>query len=118
MKSLLVLFSFLVIWASAASEFETRIYRIAGIAVSFRQNNQKHLMLSENCFKTGDAPTCEAAQSIHLASLKGISRIEKNGKNPGALICQRTLHGVEVLGVDKKNGEISFCQFKDASSYN
>ena len=119
MKSIVIiscLFMSLIVIGSTTSP-STQIYRFKEGHIIFHVLKSERLKISKTCSVNSKLDSkCEALKSIELVKQTKLSGHElRGGKNPGAVLCKKTLRGKVVFGENRFGGKTSFCKFSDGS---
>src|SRR5262245_37358074 len=97
-----------------SSESSTERFRVFGKSREFVKEQDKKLLISEDCRKSEGEFACDAFKALARASLAKVTKRLRRGINPGGVIC-REIGGELAMGLSEQGDENLFCQFADNS---
>ena len=98
---------------------EYKTYYLNDKPIRFIKNKSKIITISINCgedYSKEFKGKCLAIAALYKVNNKDIKITDlKGGKNPGSVLCKKSVHGRVVFLKDPYRNTSTFCQFQDGS---
>ncbi|MBI2522560.1 MAG: hypothetical protein HYV97_19225 [Bdellovibrio sp.] len=82
----------------------------------FAVDNRKNILITRRCNTKLETSKCLAALNLKQVNMNDINDEDlAGGKNPGSVLCQKSLKADIIIGKDQDGNITTFCSFKDGT---
>ncbi len=94
----------------------SKIYFFGEKSHTFIVDRRKNIIITRHCGAKVETSKCLAAMKLKQVNMNDLTDDDLKGdKNPGVILCQKSLSADVIVGKDKDGNITSFCSFKDGT---
>ncbi|MBI2522399.1 MAG: hypothetical protein HYV97_18405 [Bdellovibrio sp.] len=93
-----------------------KIYFFGEKSHTFTIDKKKHITVTKQCGDQLETSKCQAVQKLKQVNMNDITTEDLDGgKNPGAVLCKKSLNAQVIFGKDRDGNVTTFCSFQDGT---